>query len=142
MVKVDLIGLKDFTNRIKNASKQVQAEVSNEVAAAAAEFEAGAIKLLITQRGDTGTLAKSIGKRQETPFTWDVFASAFYAPYIEWGTITKVKVPSELSDYAIQFKGRGILKNGGIVPTPFFFPNMTPVRINMEKRIEAALNGL
>ena len=44
-----------------------------------------------------------------------------YAPYVEFGTGDKVYVPKELTDYAIQFKGRGIRK-GNNRHQPYFFP--------------------
>ena len=38
-----------------------------------------------------------------------VIVGASYGPYQEYGTGTRVKVPSELSAYAMQFKGRGFI---------------------------------
>lgn len=46
-----------------------------------------------------------------------------YAPYVEFGTGNKVYVPKELTDYAIQFKGRGIRKVNNR-HQPYFFPSV------------------
>lgn len=52
-----------------------------------------------------------------------------YAPYPEFGTGTKVVVPSDLKDYAIQFKGKGIRKVNQRAQ-PYFFP---AVRISINE---------
>jgi HK97 gp10 family phage protein len=44
-----------------------------------------------------------------------------YAPYVEFGTGTKVNVPKGLENYASQFKGKGI-KQVNLPARPFFFP--------------------
>lgn len=44
-----------------------------------------------------------------------------YAPYVEFGTGTKVVVPTDLKDYAIQFKGKGKRKINQRAQ-PYFFP--------------------
>ena len=44
-----------------------------------------------------------------------------YAPYVEFGTGTKVNVPKGLENYASQFKGKGI-KQVNLHARPFLFP--------------------
>jgi HK97 gp10 family phage protein len=44
-----------------------------------------------------------------------------YAPYVEFGTGTKVNVPKGLENYASQFKGKGI-KQINLSARPFLFP--------------------
>ena len=44
-----------------------------------------------------------------------------YAPYVEFGTGNKVNVPSELSEYAMQFKGAGI-RDVNTRSQPYLFP--------------------
>jgi hypothetical protein len=55
---------------------------------------------------------------------------------VEWGTITKVSVPQELQAYAIQFKGKGIRKTGGMIPRPFFFQHRGPVMAELQKNLK------
>lgn len=186
MIRITTIGLDKMIDSLNKAPKKIQSEVSQEIAVAAAEFEAGSVKNLISQGGDTGTLAKSIGKKQETPFAWDVFVGAYYAPFIEFGTKGKYKNPlgvevpayTKRGDFSqmlaslekwVKRKGIGVtykvstrkknrqtkndirqiafaiavslLKNG-VTPKPFFYSNITPVKANLTKRIEAVLNGL
>lgn len=70
---------------------------------------------------DMGFLRNSIQEKEVRELEWEVTANATYAPYIEFGTITKVSVPVELAAYAMQFKGKGIYKTGGMAARPFFF---------------------
>jgi hypothetical protein len=105
VLRVATIGFNEFTERINRATKEVQSEVAQEVAAAAALYEAGAIKTLVAQDGDTGTLAKSINKKQINAFEWDVFVGAFYAPFIEFGTKGKYRPIPGTEDIAAQYKG-------------------------------------
>ena len=44
-----------------------------------------------------------------------------YAPYVEFGTGTRVSVPGDVKDYAIQYKGAGIRKVNNRAQ-PYFFP--------------------
>lgn len=54
-----------------------------------------------------------------------------YAPYVEFGTGDLVSVPSDLTDYAIQFKGKGIRKVNNRA-RPYFFP---AVKLGMKEML-------
>jgi hypothetical protein len=54
--------------------------------------------------------------------TGDVIVGVYYAPYMEYGTGNKVNVPNELTEYARQFKGRGI-RQVNIDPRPYLYPH-------------------
>jgi hypothetical protein len=56
---------------------------------------------------DEGALAGRINVNRQKKYEREVGANVFYAPYIEFGTKTKVSVPPELSAYASQFQGKG-----------------------------------
>ena len=53
--------------------------------------------------------------------TGEIVVGANYGPYQEFGTGNKVNVPSELSSYAMQFKGAGI-KQVNTRPQPYLYP--------------------
>lgn len=53
--------------------------------------------------------------------TGEVIVGVEYGPYVEFGTGSKVRVPQELKDYAMQFKGKGI-RNVNIRPQPYLYP--------------------
>jgi len=44
-----------------------------------------------------------------------------YAPYVEFGTGTRVNVPGDVKEYAIQYKGAGLRKVNNRAQ-PYFFP--------------------
>lgn len=109
MFKANVIGLDKFRQQLAKASNDLKSEVAAEVKIAAMEFESLA-KRSASDFGDRGTLRQSIGHRQTGPLTYEVFVGTFYAPFIEFGTKTKVQVPSGLEDVAAQFRG---LKGSG-----------------------------
>jgi HK97 gp10 family phage protein len=62
-----------------------------------------------------------------------------YAPYVEFGTGRMVNVPSELQEYAMQFKGAGIRQvNTRSQPYlyPAFFINRERLKDRTKKKIE------
>lgn len=69
---------------------------------------------------------------------WEILNSQSYAPYVEFGTGTGVDVPSELRDYAIQFKGRGI-RQVNLPARPFFFEPFMRRRKELVENIKKAL---
>lgn len=55
-----------------------------------------------------GKLAQSIGKEEESQgFVARIFASAYHAPFVEFGIGAKVRVPPELASMALKYKGKG-----------------------------------
>lgn len=104
MFKANVIGLDQFRKQLATASNNLKTEVAAEVRISAMEFESLA-KRSASDFGDRGTLRQSIGHRQTGPLTYEVFVGTFYAPFIEFGTKTKVQVPSGLEDVAAQFRG-------------------------------------
>jgi len=71
---------------------------------------------------DKGLLRNSIHPEIKD-LTGEVIANAEYAPYREFGTGNKVNVPPELTDYAMQFKGKGI-RQVNTKAQPFLYPAM------------------
>ena len=105
MFKANVIGLDSYLKQIETAKRDIQVQVANELRASAMEFEAMAKRNAASNGGDRGSLQKSIGHRQLGPFSYEVFAGIFYAPFIEFGTKKKVRVEPGFEDVAAQFKG-------------------------------------
>lgn len=137
MVKVNLIGFKEFSDRLKAAPAKMSQRVSFEVLDAANQFARLAKR---DAPVDEGQLRGGISARQINNLTAEVVSAAKHSPYIEWGTIQHVSVPAELQDYAIQFKGKGIRKTGGIIPRPFFFKQIPIIRKQFTERIEKLIS--
>lgn len=115
-IKID--GLDKLKKQLGSFPQHIKQEVDAELAAASNEFVNRAV---LAAPVDVGILRHGISFERKKEMEYEVISSAHYSAYMEWGTITKVKVPSELSAYASQFKGRGVRKTGGIAPRPFFF---------------------
>jgi HK97 gp10 family phage protein len=94
---------------------------------------------------DTGALKNSIQstpiKATKNQITGGVEVGAEYSPYVEFGTGSRVKVPSELSDFASQYKGDGV-KDVNLPARPFFYPAVWKQRQELPKNIERTLKKL
>lgn len=139
MVKVDIIGFDEFEKRVKAASKKVANEIAHEVTVAGDLFVRNAKR---DAPADLGQLRGGISNQKIADMTTEVSSVAKHSPYIEWGTITRVSVPGELMEYAAQFKGRGIRKNGGIFPRPFFFKQIPIIREKFRQNIKNILDRI
>lgn len=141
---VDIKGLKEFEAQLKNLPAKLEKEANGILQRGAAVFVAGA------KRDAPKDFAGGIGLAGGISFTPNpvrglnvqVVSSVFYSPYVEWGTILHVSVPAELSAYAIQFKGKGIRKTGGLYPRPFFFKQLPAAKAAIEQGFKALLNDL
>ena len=69
---------------------------------------------------DQGGLVSSIRSRVSGK-NGEVKVGVNYGPFVEFGTGSKVKVPAELREYAMQFKGKGIRKVN-LGARPYFYP--------------------
>jgi HK97 gp10 family phage protein len=134
--------LNAFYKYLKNLEDDVADYVRAEVEDSMLAIESEAANKV---RVDTGALKNSI---QSTPIkvsknqiTGGVEVGAAYAPYVEFGTGTRVKVPSELSDFADEFKGDGI-KEVNLPARPFFYPEVFKQRTELPKNIERTLKKL
>ena len=115
--------ISDLLSSLEQFGNEVTNRVADEIDMTALEIETDA-KTRITQQGaiQHGTLRDSINATFERDIlTATIVARTHYAPYIEFGTGTGVDVPSELAEYASQFKGGGI-RQINKVARPYFFP--------------------
>lgn len=152
MITIDIKGLTELQARLKTMPKEVKVIVSAVVERGAQTFvrnaqrEAPVRKTIV--RGTKGTFGSNLKQeityypRGGVELSRTVVSANKASPYMEWGTITFVSVPPELKAYAIQFKGRGIRKTGGIFPVPYFFKQQIPVKQQIEKELQANINDL
>jgi HK97 gp10 family phage protein len=65
--------------------------------------------LTLNRTSNTGDLRSSIhtSRANKDDLVSTVYVEANYAPYVEFGTKTKVEVPNGLESYAAQFRGKG-----------------------------------
>ena len=134
--------LNAFYKYLKNLEDQVADYVRAEIEDSILAIETDAASDVPV---DTGALKNSI---QSTPIkvsknqiTGGVEVGAEYSPYVEFGTGTRVKVPSELSGFAAQYKGSGI-REVNLPARPFFYPAVFKQRQELPKNIERTLKKL
>lgn len=134
--------LSAFYKYLKNLEDQVADYVRAEIEDSILAIETDAASDVPV---DTGALKNSI---QSTPIkvskneiTGGVEVGAEYSPFVEFGTGTRVKVPSELSGFAAQYKGSGI-REVNLPARPFFYPAVFKQRQELPKNIERTLTTL
>lgn len=102
----EIQGLDKLKAKIKALPKDVQEEVVGEIQAWGNEVNSEQIGLISQQNiQDLGGLQQNT-KAMPTPDGVELISNVYYAPFIEFGTRTKVNVPAELNSYAMQFKGK------------------------------------
>jgi hypothetical protein len=100
--EVKIQGLDKLTKFLESRGKVYKEEVK-------AEFEDAAriIKGEMQRDApvDVGRLKNSVSIVPRNDLSVEIVAPVDYAPYMEWGTKSKAKVPPELQSYASQFRG-------------------------------------
>lgn len=101
---IKLTGFKEFSTKLKNLPATVIKEVDHEVQ------DGGQLWAQLAKRDapvDQGRLKGTIHSAKKGEMINEITANAEHAPYVEWGTKSKVRVPADIADYAAQFRGGG-----------------------------------
>ena len=102
-MNLELKGIQGVINELA----RVKTEVSQEVEA---ELQAGVNTMVRDAKrkapANFGQLRASIGSEQTAPLQFSFFASAYHAPYVEFGTRGKVDAPAELQALAKAIEAR------------------------------------
>jgi hypothetical protein len=136
-VTIQVEGLDKLIKKFGKIPENIVKEVDAEMSATANGFVNRAVNSVPV--GETGVLRQKITFERLGPMNYEIVSGAKYSAYVEFGTITRVKVPSELTAYALQFKGRGLRKNGGLYPRPFFFPQLPIARAEFNKNLDEVI---
>ena len=104
--RIDITKLLKQIDSFGDDAKRMAVSITNSTA------EDIATKAKMRAPVDLAQLRQSIGKTQATLQLNRslIFATAPYAPYVNWGTGGSVKVEAVFAKYAWEFKGRGIKK--------------------------------
>jgi len=139
MITINVIGLDETLANLDKLPDTLRTELS-------ATLERGAQTFVRNAKRDApvnmGVLRNEITYEKIGEMTFNVVSGANYSPYMEWGTITRVRVPGELAEYASQFKGRGIRKTGGISPHPYFFIQTPIVEEQLNDEVPKVLDDI
>lgn len=110
-------GWGEFVSKAQNLPQIIFEEIDGECKDAANYWEELA---KVAAPKDTGRLSQNITNKELGLMHYEVVDPIEYAAYREWGTGALVSVPSDLSDYAMLFKGAGI-RQVNSRPQPYFF---------------------
>jgi len=105
-LKFDIKGFSELQAKIKALPKELQEEVVGEIQAWGNDVNAEQLGLISQQKiQDLGALQQNT-KAKPMPDGVELVSNVYYAPYIEFGTGDKKKIPAELNNYASQFMGK------------------------------------
>ena len=91
---------------------------------------------------DLGKLRQGINsEKDKNTFNYKIFAREKYSAFLEFGTGGMVKVPNELKELAIQFKGKGV-KEINLQPRPYLYPAFVKGREKYLEDLKALLDSL
>jgi HK97 gp10 family phage protein len=141
-IKINQSDLAKLNKKLAQLQKFSKQELSSEIGRGAQEIVGRAKQ---DAKYDNGDLRGSISS-QASGKGVAVIADAEYAPYVEFGTGTKVSLTDmkELGipdGYAAQFKGKGI-REVNLPARPFFFSSARVGFNNMLKRVDKKLKKL
>lgn len=102
-MNIKLKGIQSTLNKLAELDTKVTKQVDGELQAGANDMTRLAKQ---NAPANYAQLRNSIGNRNIGPLRYTVFATAFHAPFIEFGTVKKVNVPPELTQVAQQVKNR------------------------------------
>jgi HK97 gp10 family phage protein len=119
--EMNVFGIDKLIGELRAYSQKVEQGIENAVKQAALNTETNA---KIDCPVDMGILRSSIHMeafQDETGKGFEVLTKVEYAPYVEFGTGTKVSIPNGYDEYAAQFKGQKSV--AGMNAQPYLIPN-------------------
>ena len=160
---LDISGIKGVEAAIKKIDSKATKGLSDELNAASLNIEKSAKRMA---PGNLGKLRQSINHDTGNDLFKAVFSTVEYAPYVEFGTRGKARIPSGFEQFAAQYKASGqgakgawkaiefwikrkgidpkltfvifraIMRNG-ISPQPFMIPAYEKEKPALLKRLKA-----
>jgi HK97 gp10 family phage protein len=100
---VNLNGLKDIQDALKNIDVKLKQDVGDEINASALKILTDAKRLAPV---NFGQLRNQIALEPINNLTYAVEAKASYSAYVEFGTGKQVSVPADFKSYAAEFQGK------------------------------------
>lgn len=140
MAKSEIKGLNKLLKKFETLDKEIIKNVKDTIEGAAQDIEVDA---KVAAPVDFGKLRQGI-KAQPIAgkeMGYRVIAKEKYSAFMEFGTGGRVKVPTELKEVAIQFKGKGI-REVNIQPRPFLYPAFVKHRKILIKDLKDYLKTL
>jgi HK97 gp10 family phage protein len=101
---LDISGIKQVEDAIKKIDAKATSGLSKELTDASTNIERVAKR---TAPGNFGKLRGSINKDISNQLFKSVFSTVEYAPYVEFGTRGKARIPAGYEAFAAQYKAKG-----------------------------------
>lgn len=143
MFTVKIQGLESVLKKIERYDKALGEGVINELSQGAKNI--AAVAKVNAPTGKTGALAASGGFDISQPYRKSIFFTAPYAPYVEFGTGSKVfqsvngfAFTPEMKDFAREFYVNGM---GRMPARPYLFPAYSAEIVQIRKRIRNLFFG-
>lgn len=132
-------GLDKLKRDLKRAKTNIDRAFSEQLQIAAYEIQSRSITGVPV---DFGVLRNSINV-EGMQLSWSVYASVFYAPYVEFGTgqfarNTVGKLPTEWQQHAAEFFVNG---KGRQPAQPFFYPAVRAVAKTIQNEVDKAIQN-
>jgi HK97 gp10 family phage protein len=140
MIKVKLEGLEKSIRNLHSWETDKIRKVANQFDRSAFAIEKNAKLKAPTDKSKLKTdIQKKVTKTDHNRVvSAEVFNTAKYAPFVEFGTGALVEVPAEQQEYALQFKGKtGRVRNGRA--QPYLFPAWEQERPILIQKLEEIL---
>lgn len=102
---IEVKGLKALQKKIGKIPENIKQETDIVMEAAANDYVNRAVS---SAPVDQGILKNEITYHREGEMRYEVVSGAEWSAFIEWGTRSRVQVPSDLTAYAAQFKGGSV----------------------------------
>lgn len=138
---MDLVGSDELIKRLEKATEAIQIQTQTEITGGAKDI---AEEAKLRAPGDFGILKGLISfipaEKSQNGYDAEVVSAADYSAYVEFGTGTKVDVPGDLTEFALQFKGTKAVP--GMRAQPFFFPAAKRIFPIIKDRIQKILDKL
>lgn len=101
---LNIKGDAQLRRRMSGIPAKLKKEVEGEIEDSARKINAKQLRLVPV---DEGGLKQTTGYKKVKPLEFELFSGKHYAPFREFGTKSRKKIPAELQDYAKQFNLKG-----------------------------------
>jgi len=138
--EMNVFGIDKLIGELKNYSEKVYTNIDNAMQESARNVQRQAI---MDAPSDMSTLRRSIEVKPIKEETWsgyEIFSLLPYAPYVEFGTGTRVTIPTGYEEYAMQFKGQKEI--AGMNAQPYLIPNFEMEKANLMANLKKIVTNV
>ena len=139
--EINVFGIDKLIGELKNYSEKVYTNIDNAMQESARNVQRQAI---MDAPSDMSTLRRSIEVKPIKEETWsgyEIFSLLPYAPYVEFGTGTRVTIPTGYEEYAEQFWSHNT-EWAGMNAQPYLIPNFEMEKSNLMANLKKIVTNV